>query len=119
MTDLVSSLSGYDIGIISYRPTNLDYIYSAPNKLFEYMMAGMAVVGSDLPVIKEVIRSSGCGVVFNPDDPKSIADAINSIMHNPKKLILMKEASCRAAKNRWNWEVQSAPLIEEYRRLIP
>jgi hypothetical protein len=118
MKDLVYELAGFDIGIIPYRPTNLDYVYSAPNKLFEYMMAGLAVAGSDLPVIKEVLQSSGCGLVFNPDDPESIARTINLVMQDPARLTRMKEASCRAAKARWNWEVQSAPLVEEYKRLL-
>ena len=118
MKDLVSSLDGFDVGLVPYKPTLLNHIYASPNKLFEYMMAGMAVIGSDLPVIREVIISSGCGMVFNPDDPKSIANAITTIMHDPEKLASMKASACNAAKERWNWEIQSAPLICEYRKLM-
>jgi glycosyltransferase involved in cell wall biosynthesis len=117
MPELVSSLDGFDVGMVPYRPTVLNNIYSSPNKLFEYMMAGMVVIGSDLPVIGGIIKSSGCGVVFNPDDPESIANAINTVMHDRDKLKEMKKLSCKAAKERWNWEVQSKPLIEEYTRL--
>lgn len=118
MKDLVLSLDGFDVGIIPYRPTNLDYVFASPNKLFEYMMAGMAVVGSNLPVISNIIQTSSCGLVFDPDNPENISDVINTIMSDPHQLLLMKKSSCNFSKIRWNWEIQSKPLIEEYRKLM-
>jgi len=118
MREMVVSLNGFDVGIIPYRPTNLDYVYASPNKLFEYMMAGMAVVGSDLPVISNIIQTSSCGLVFDPDDPENISNIINTIMNDPEQLLLMKKSSCNFSKIHWNWEIQSKPLIEEYKKLI-
>lgn len=118
MKDLVISLNGFDVGIIPYRPTNLDYVYASPNKLFEYMMAGMAVVGSNLPVISNIIQTSSCGLVFDPDNPENISEVINTMMNDPEQLLLMKKSSCNAARERWNWEIQSKPLLEEYEKLM-
>lgn len=116
---VVDAASNTDIGVIPYKPVCLNNRYSTPNKLFEYMAAGIAVAASDLPEIGRIVRSEGIGVLFNPCDPTSIANAINYLAADRRRLRAMKARSKQAALERHNWQVDDRRLIEVYRELLP
>lgn len=50
--------------------------YCSPLKLFEYMALGKAIVAPDQPNIREVLRTDGNGLLFDPDRPETLIDAI-------------------------------------------
>jgi glycosyltransferase involved in cell wall biosynthesis len=110
--DVVKSLYGYDIGIIPYRPTSLNNQLSSPNKLFDYLMAGMAVAASDLPEIRKIVFGEGVGMLFNPDDPHDIARCINEMAADSERLGFMKYNALNIAAKKYNWEIQSRNLID-------
>lgn len=118
MMDLVKEASEADIGIIPYKPTCLNNLFSLPNKLSEYMMAGLAVCASNLPEIKKLNDRVHFGELFDPTDPKSIAEAI--IRLSSKKEYLRQ---CRKNAKTWadmegNWEEESEKLIFLYTNLL-
>jgi len=119
MVDLVKGLEGYDIGIVPYKPVNLNNYYATPNKIFEYLMAGMAVVGSDIPELRRIIIGENVGAVFNPDDPHDIARSINHIITEPGLLERMKKNARRCSRETYNWEIQGGRLYKIYLRLVP
>jgi glycosyltransferase involved in cell wall biosynthesis len=116
--DLLNSLNGFDIGIIPYKPVSLNNKFCSPNKIFEYLMTGLALAASDLPELRKIICENNAGMVFDPSDPKSIAESINGMISNRKKLHKMKINSLNCAKKRYNWENQSEKLLEAYRYLL-
>lgn len=115
--DVVDTASGYDIGLVLYRSVNLNNLYAAPNKLFEYMMAGLAIAGSDLPLIREVIESEQVGVTFDSDSPQDIADKILHLASDIPQLNLMKERA-RSAGRKYTWQIESAKLLNLYSALL-
>ncbi len=119
MVELVKSLEGYDIGIVPYKPVNLNNYYATPNKIFEYLMAGMAIVGSDIPELRRIIIGENVGAVFDPDKPEDIARAINHIITEPGLLNRMKDNARRCSQETYNWESQGKRLLEIYRRILP
>jgi glycosyltransferase involved in cell wall biosynthesis len=119
MIELVKSLEGYDIGIVPYKPVNLNNYYATPNKIFEYLMAGMAIVGSDIPELRRIIIGENVGTVFDPDKPEDIARAINWIITEPGLLKMMKDNALRCSRETYNWEIQGTRLLGIYRRLLP
>jgi len=79
MNELISAAANTaDVGIVPYVPVNINNYFASPNKLFEYVQAGLPVVGSDLPFLRKIILGNKIGYVFNPQDPRSIAEAINA-----------------------------------------
>lgn len=112
--ELVSSAAIADIGVMPYKPTCINNLYATPNKLFEYLMAGLAIVASDLPEIRKIVESSTCGFLFNPEDPKDIANAINKLAENRDLLEENKRNALLAAENTYNWESESEKLINAY-----
>lgn len=118
MVNLVREAKGADIGVISFPPEGLENIYATPNKLFEYMMAGLAIAASDLPEIRRVVEEADNGILFDAYDPKSIASAINKLVSDDKLLRSAQQNSLRAAREKYNWEKESQKLLSLYETLL-
>lgn len=116
MNNLIQSAQTADIGIIAYIPTNINNYLCLPNKLFEYMMAGLALAVSDSPELKKIIQCQDNGIVFNPRKPKDIANKLNKLIDNQEKLKSMKANSLKAAQF-YTWENEEKKLIKIYRKL--
>lgn len=117
MEELVKYASEADIGVIPYIATNLNNKFTTPNKLFEYMTAGLAIAGSDLPELRNIIIGNNLGRLFNPTDPKGIAKVINEILSDEVLLSGLKNNSLKAARDKYNWEKESRKLITLYEKL--
>jgi glycosyltransferase involved in cell wall biosynthesis len=117
MVDLVKSIDCYDIGIVPYIPTNLNQYYASPNKTFEYMMGGLAVLTSNIPEQCRFVSMNGVGVSFDPYDPKDIAFAINSVVRDIPGLDKKKQNALYFAKNKYNWDIEGGKLAEIYKSI--
>jgi glycosyltransferase involved in cell wall biosynthesis len=94
--EIVQTIARYDIGLIIIEPTSLKLKYALPNKLFEFIMAGLCVVTVPLPDIKRIIEEFDCGFVTNSFKIEDIAEMINSL--TLKDIMEKKKASLKAAK---------------------
>jgi glycosyltransferase involved in cell wall biosynthesis len=103
--------------------STLNHWLCTPNKLWESLTAGVPVVVSDFPVMRGIVLDDPAGAlggVCQPDDPASIATAIRAILERPDDERAEIRRRCRrAADERWNWETESARLVELYGSLIP
>jgi len=75
--ELVSSASACDIGLNPFISACKNTEYAQPNKILEYMMAGLAVVSSDLPELRTITRQLELGALFEARDPRQMAQAFN------------------------------------------
>ncbi len=116
LSDLPDYTASADIGMVLIQPTCLSYRLSLPNKLFEYLHAGLAVVGSDLPEIGRVIREHQVGEVTDPDDTGMIAASLHRLLDDPDRLERVK-ANARQAAAHFTWQQESQRLLEIYRSL--
>jgi len=82
--------------------------YTSPLKLFEYMATGCAVVASDLPVLREILRDEDAAW-FSPGDAKSLATAITGLVDNQGRSREMGERLARQVKN-YSWEARAVRL---------
>jgi glycosyltransferase involved in cell wall biosynthesis len=113
---VVATLAGADVGLAPYLPIGLNNRLAAPNKLFEYLHAGLAVAGSDLPDIRRVVLEHRVGALFDAADPGSIARAVAGLVASPEELRAMRRRALEAAP-RYCWEEQEAVLVALYERL--
>jgi glycosyltransferase involved in cell wall biosynthesis len=104
------------VGVVIYLRTSLNNYYATPNKLYEYISAGLPVVSSDFPALKEVVEGYRLGRTFDPEEPESIAEAINRVLADERQYDTMKKNALEAARI-FNWETESRKLLEIYRRL--
>jgi glycosyltransferase involved in cell wall biosynthesis len=69
-------------GIVTFLPVP-NHVDSQPNKMFEYMSAGIPIITSNFPLWKEIVEGSQCGICVDPLNPKLIGEAIQYIIDNP------------------------------------
>lgn len=118
MTELVKEAQNADIGVIPYKPTCLNNLYSFPNKLSEYLMAGLAVCASEIPEISRLNQQVHFGKLFDPFNPESIAKAINELAADKMKLQKCRENALKWSLTEGNWEAESKKLDDLYNRLL-
>jgi glycosyltransferase involved in cell wall biosynthesis len=111
--DLLAFTSGADVGVIPYRPVGLNNTFTTPNKLFEYIRAGVAIAASRLPELVRFVEKPGLGSTFNPDDPADIARVLNGLTESPERLAAIRERTV-AARDRFVWERESQVLLDIY-----
>jgi len=115
---MVESLAGFDIGVVPYRPTHLCHQYCLPNKVFEYLQAGLALAVSALPELERLVKETETGELFDPERPDDIARAINALTKDPRRLG-EAQSKARLAAMRYTWEIQGEPhILACYRELI-
>ena len=101
-----------DVAFVGIEPICLSYRYSLPNKLFEALQARLPVVASDLPEIRRIVSSYGCGELFDPKDPVTLAAAIERCCADSSYL----DGAERAASE-LIWELEQQRLVELYQQL--
>ena len=116
---LVEQLAGFDIGVVPYRATSLNNRLCLPNKVFEYLQAGLAVAASALPELERLVKETATGEVFDPEQPRDIARAINALTRDPDRLAACQARARVAGRDRYTWEAQGEPrLLACYQALI-
>lgn len=114
----VKNLLGSSIaGIVTFLPEP-NHINAQPNKMFEYMSAGIPVICSDFPLWRSIIEKHDCGICVDPENPEDIAKAINYLFANPQIAEQMGRNGRNAVETVFNWEQESEKLIEVYKKLI-
>lgn len=117
MLDMVAAATEFDMGIIPYpgSPQELNSYYCTPNKIFEYMMAGLAVGATNLPVLQEIIIGNDIGIVFDTSKPEQIADALGKL--SVDEIYRMKGNSLQASLKKYNYEEESKKLVKIFEDL--
>jgi glycosyltransferase involved in cell wall biosynthesis len=110
-------LRGALAGLLCFQATP-NNLLGTPNKLFEYMSAGIPVIASDFPFIREVVLGADCGLLVQPDDIEEIATAMTNLLHSPGDARRMGENGVRAARERYNWRAQERKLLSLYQALL-
>lgn len=100
-----------DIGLSLDKPLNVNYEYSLPNKLFDYIQGGIAVLASDLKEVAQIVNTYQVGLVVDRLTPEKIAEDINSILNQPELLEFYKANSKRASQI-LNWEAEQVAFEE-------
>ncbi|CEJ87278.1 Similar to Glycosyl transferases group 1 [Hyphomicrobium sp. GJ21] len=100
-------------GIVTFLPLP-NHIDAQPNKMFEYMSAGIPVIASNFPLWREIVEGNECGLCVDPLDPKAIAAAIDQLVENPLRAKRMGENGRRAVVERYNWANEERKLLQIY-----
>src|SRR5262249_4171320 len=110
-TSLPGLYAASDIGLLPLLPGRHVKI-TLPNKLFDYMAAGLPIVASDLPPLRRVLNETGAGVLFTPGDPDSLAAAIIGLLRDRAVRRRLAENGRRAALDKYNWREDEKRLLE-------
>ena len=104
-----------DVGVSLDKPNNLNYLYSLPNKIFDYFKAGIPVISSDLIEINKIISEFNAGVLIENHQPKSILNALSHVLDDKNYETYKKFAS--KVIDQLNWETESQVLLNCYNNI--
>jgi len=110
--ELVSAATPFDIGLLPFVNVCLNTNFAFPNKLFEYMMAGLALASNDLVDLKRAITDHEMGIVFDVANPNEVAEQLNALIRDTDRLDAMRFNAWRAAKEIYNWETSSLEMAK-------
>ena len=103
-----------DVVYYALAPTTSVAAYSSPNKLYEALAAGKALLAGDFGEIALVVREYDCGLLMSRVTAGEIAEALNVLAHRPT-LRRMQTNAARAGRQRYNWELAaSQELLKVY-----
>jgi glycosyltransferase involved in cell wall biosynthesis len=109
-TELRQYTTNCDLGLAIDKDTNMNYHYSLPNKLFDYIHSGIPTLSSGLLELKRIIDQYDIGYYIQNHDPKHIANVINEIFANVNRYNIVKE-NTKLAKKDLCWENEEKVLI--------
>lgn len=99
-----------DIALSLDKDTNINYRYSLPNKLFDYIHATVPVLVTPLVEVKKIIDEYQVGTFIENHTPKHIGEKINQLLQNEQQLGIWKE-NCYKAAQELCWEKEEEKLI--------
>lgn len=111
-----AAIAGARVGLALLRPEP-NYVHSLPTKLFEYMLAGVPVVCSDVPLWRGIVESADCGAAVDPLDPEASAAAVLALLRDEARARRLGANGRRAVLERYSWDSQASRLVAFYRDL--
>ena len=105
------------MGLTLDKDTNINYRFSLPNKLFDYINAGIPVLSSNLIEIRNIIETYNIGEILQNHQPKDIAQHINKMLADELKMLEYKK-NTHIAADELCWENEEKELIDVYKQYL-
>ncbi len=117
--DIFCYTGGADIGHAVYSPVNDNNRFSttASNKLMEYMAAGLPLLVSDRPGLRELMATHKCGLTTDDSSPQDIAMTINKLLENSEYTRQLTEAGLDAFHSKFSYDKQFQPVLNAIQQL--
>jgi glycosyltransferase involved in cell wall biosynthesis len=114
--ELLTYTRGADLGVSLTQNTSLNHYLSSPNKMWEYLMAGVPVLLSDFPEMRALAVGRGVGRVVDPSNLGDIARGINWFFHseNREEYLGMRRRCRILSRKEFNWSREGEKLVGLY-----
>jgi glycosyltransferase involved in cell wall biosynthesis len=106
-----------DLGVSLDKPVSLNYMYSLPNKLFDYLAAGIPVLASPMVEIKKVVEGYDVGMCISSHEPEHIAQMISTMLGNEQNLARWRNNALTTA-SALCWENEEKILVDIYQNFV-
>tara|TARA_B100001093_G_C26781587_1_gene994878 strand:+ start:93 stop:929 length:837 start_codon:yes stop_codon:yes gene_type:complete len=104
------------IGLSLDKDSNINYKYSLPNKIFDYIHSNTPILASKLPEIEKIVSGYGIGIFIDNHKPKHIADKIKFMIKN-KRLNTKWKKNLKHAAKELIWDNEAKSLKEIYSKI--
>ncbi|MBT6580475.1 MAG: glycosyltransferase, partial [Bacteroidetes Order II. Incertae sedis bacterium] len=112
-----NALVGVSIGITMLLDTCLNHRYALPNKLFDYIRAGVPVLGADLVEMRRVIKRYDIGQTADSNDPNQISKALKSMLNSED--LSKWSANALTATETFTWSNASQRFLGLINQAVP
>lgn len=100
-------------GLLVYQPAR-NHMEAMPNKLFEFMAAGLPVIASDFPLWKSIIDEAQCGLTVDPNDVDAVRKACEKLLNDTDSGQQMGRNGRKKIVESFNWDIESKKLLDLY-----
>ena len=114
--ELLALTAAADAGVIPYQATCLNNHYCTPNKLFEFIAAGLPILATDLPEIRRLVEGQQIGQVGDTGSPQKLAALIDDFFSNEQRFTSWK-TQVSVVRQLICWEQEEKKLVEIYEAL--
>ncbi len=114
--ELLALTAAADAGVIPYQATCLNNYYCTPNKLFEFIAAGLPILATDLPEIRKMVQELKIGLVGDTGSPQKLAALMDDFFSDEQRFAFWK-ARVSVARQLICWEQEEKKLVEIYEAL--
>jgi len=111
---IIAALRDHHVGLVIDRPLGLSNELTLPNKAFEYMMAGLALVVPRVRALVRLVEENGIGLAFDPGDPADLARALEELAADRARLDRYRTRARELALSRFNAEAQRPALLRAW-----
>lgn len=116
-SDLLEFAAAADVGVIPYQAICLNNHYCTPNKLYEFIAAGLPILATDLPEIRKVVKEREIGLVGDTSSSKKIGSLIDNFFSDEQQFANWK-ANVLIVRQLICWEQEEKKLIHIYEELL-
>jgi glycosyltransferase involved in cell wall biosynthesis len=114
-TELVQAAAQADVGVVPYAPTGTNYRYCCPNKMSQYMAAGLPILANATEFVAQTVRAAGCGSVCDFSRRPFLVRAVNELAASAERRNALGQSGRDYFTHSYNWNVVSR---EMYARLV-
>ncbi len=104
-----------NVGALTYRICS-HWNHTIPNKIFDYMAAGLPVLATAVEPIERILRANDCGLVCRGDDPSDVAKSLSKLM-DPSLRQRLGNNGHEAVRGQYNWEADERRMVQVLDRL--
>ena len=109
VTDKLKMITRHaQLGLSLEEDLGLNYRYCLPNKVFDYLYAGIPILVSELPILKQLIVENKIGACLQDRSPKALAAQIEKMILNKHEYIIGIEKT----KVQYNWNNEKRALVK-------
>ena len=110
-------LAGAAVAVVPVPNNLMARYFTSPLKLFDYMAAGLPIVASDLPSLREVLDDGDNALLVPPDDPRALASAIRRLLVNPGLADRLRRTAYQNVQG-YTWDARANRIIEALGRVV-
>ena len=111
--ELLEYIKIADIGLSLDKGTNLNYEYSLPNKVFDYIQCNVPILASNRKEVASLINKNKIGYITTSLNPKTMANQVTLIFRN-RELYNKTKSNLKIAAEKYIWKNESKKLKEIY-----
>lgn len=110
--DLIRTMEQFDVGLALERHEKGNYSQTVSNKVFSYLLAGLAVVATDTPGQREILEQNpSVGFLYTVGNPNTLADGIRHWLNNRNALRVVQQAAWDAARQQFFWDFEKKKFL--------
>ncbi|MFM7822385.1 MAG: hypothetical protein ACKPB3_01270, partial [Bacteroidota bacterium] len=110
--EMMKYTAACDLGLTFDKDPNINYRFSLPNKIFDYIRAGIPVMASRLPEVEKIVQGYNIGWFISSHDPAMMAQEMTAVLQEESAIAqCRKNLQLAAADLTWENELKKYPQL--------